>query len=263
MHLIPAKCPDCGADIKIPDGSTQVKCEYCGGTILITDLLGSTSLMQNCMTLAYTAINEGNYKDAYQHFNRAIEIDMKNPYAIAGLAVCTGMVNKINDKPFNRMIELFERAFSYADGVKQQYLKKNASSEIVKVIKKNKSRISLDIELLNLSKLNNFLPQTDDKITKLKTAIQETVQKACEYDPENKEASSLLQEISSGSYFKSGNENMEIPGKSLSESQVKIQSEHTIDANKPTVKRQAAQKSGCSLMILIFILAISAGELFL
>lgn len=201
MHLIPVKCPDCGADVKLPDGKTQVTCEYCGGTILVADLLGSTSVMQNCMTLAFEAVNDENYNDAYDHFNRAIEIDMRNPYALMGKALCLGMTGKLADNIFGKMRKLHDNAFSYAASDKLPNLKKTAASDIVKAVKKNKSLIYMAKELIVLNGEDEFTAELKSSYESLRQAVTEIIQKAVEYDPSSKDAAILNEEIKNGKFF--------------------------------------------------------------
>ncbi len=201
MHLIPVKCPDCGADVKLPEGKTQLTCEYCGGSILVADLLGSTSVMQNCMTLAYEAINDKNYEDAYDHFNRAIEIDMKNPYALMGKAVCLGMTGKLADNIFNKMTRLYENAFSYAAADKLPNLKKTAAADIVKVVRKNKALIHMAKELIVLNGEDEFTAELKNNYDELMQSTKEIVNKAVEYDNLSKDVSDLNQEVLSGKFF--------------------------------------------------------------
>jgi len=201
MHLIPVKCPDCGADVKLPEGKTQLTCEYCGGSILVADLLGSTSVMQNCMTLAYEAINDKNYEDAYDHFNRAIEIDMKNPYALMGKAVCLGMTGKLADNIFNKMTRLHENAFSYAAADKLPNLKKTAAADIVKVVRKNKALIHMAKELIVLNGEDEFTAELKKDYDELMQSTKEIVNKAVEYDSLSKDVSDLNQEVVNGKFF--------------------------------------------------------------
>ncbi len=198
MQLITAKCPDCGADLKIPEGSTSVICDYCGGNILVADVLGSSSVMQNCMMLAYSALESRNYNDAYDHFNRAIEIDLKNPNAWFGKAVCEGMIGKVGENSFGQMIDLFENAFRYTEDDKNSIMKKNAASEIVKVVRKNEKIVQLVNQMLEFSE---DTPSVKDEVKQINEMVKNTVMKALEYDPANKDAAALLSDVSSGIFF--------------------------------------------------------------
>jgi len=206
MQLIPVKCPDCGADIKIPEGSTQLVCEYCGGSILVAGLLGSTTVMQNCMSLAYSALENKDYKDAYDHFNRAIEIDLKNPNAWFGKAVCTGMTRKLNENSFGQMIYLFENAFNRTLPEKLPGMKKNAATEIVKVIRKSQKLIQLAADLLTMQDDKKISAEITKEVNDLKEKVRNTVLKALEYDSSNKDVSALLDEVTTGRFFKSSDD---------------------------------------------------------
>jgi hypothetical protein len=265
MQLIAAKCPDCGAELKIPEGSTSVICEYCGGNILVADIFGTTSVMQNCMMLAYSALERKNYKDAYDHFNRAIEIDIKNPNAWFGKAVCEGMIGKIGENSFGQMIEMFESSIRYAPEDKKNNFRKNASVEIVKVIRKSTDRIQLACELLVFKgdddKLNSDL---SDEIKDLKGNVKKTVEKAQEYDPENKDVTALVGEITSGAFFKS---DFEEKSKADENSPLNVFKSISAGLEKPQPDAPGQspenlsginKKSGCSFVILIFVTAAAA-----
>jgi len=269
MQLIAAKCPDCGADLKIPEGSPSVICEYCRGNILVADILGTTSVMQNCMTLAYSAMESKNYKDAYDHFNRAIEIDMKNPNAWFGKAVCEGMIGKVGENSFGQMIDMFESSFKYVSEDKQANFRKNASAEIVKVIRKSTNIIQLACELLVLKKEDDKISsELGNEIRELKENVKKTIQKAQEYDPDNKDVTTLLDEVTSGTFFKS---DIDEESQSKENSPINIFKSINIEPEKPQpdTSGQSSEnqtgsnkKSGCSFVILIFVMAaVSAGLL--
>jgi DNA-directed RNA polymerase subunit RPC12/RpoP len=263
MQLISAKCPDCGADIKIPEGNTTLVCEYCGGNILVTDVLGSTSVMQNCMMLAFSAMESGNYKDAYDHFNRAIEIDLKNPNAWFGKAVCTGLTGKFSDDVFGKMINLFENAFNYAPVDKKSNLKKNAAAEIVKVIRKSSTRIKFACDLISFKVDAEFSSIVSDELTKFKETVIKTVQKAVGYDPANKEVTELLDEIISGKFFTPEQENQKETKEILYSGENKLVTAETsppplviTDQTNASQGAGSNKKGGCSIVLIILILVM-------
>lgn len=266
MKLIPAKCPDCGADIKITEGSTSLICEYCGGNIIVTDLLGATSVMQNCMILAYSAMETGNYSDAYDHFNRAIEIDLKNPNAWFGKAVSFGMTAKISDDVFCKMIALFENAVNYAPEDKKANLKKNAAAEIVKVMRHNENLVQMAIELSSFNDDEQFVSMLTAETKKLKETVLNTVQKALEYDNTNNDAKMLLDEVTSGIYFtgdkKGQNENdnnipsvFNFPGNDKNSPPVSNKQQNSVSQTGNTT---SVKKSGCSMVLIFIFIAIAS-----
>jgi tetratricopeptide (TPR) repeat protein len=267
MQLIPAKCPDCGADLKIPEGSSSVTCEYCGGNIIVTDVLGTTAVMQNCMMLAYAALDSKNYKDAYDHFNRAIEIDLKNPNAWFGKAVCAGMTRKLNEDSFGQMIALFENSFKYASADKQPYMKKNAAAEIVKVVRKSQTLIKLAVDLLFLKSEDELVQSMAGEVNALKEKVKTTVLKAGEYDPLNKDVSALLEEVNSGKFFESDlnkveNKKTESDPYGFKEAEAKLNAIAPINSASPQGTPAGNKKGGCS-MVLFMIMIVIISSVFL
>lgn len=260
MQLIPAKCPDCGGDIKIPEGSTSEVCEYCGGNIIVTDVLGTTAVMQNCMMLAFSAMENKNYKDAYDHFNRAIEIDLNNPNAWFGKAVCTGMTRKLNENSFGQMLELFESSFKYTPAEKQPAMKINASSEIVKIVRKNQKLIQLASEILTLDSDSQFSASIKKDINNLQDKVKNTVLKALEYDPANNAAAALLEEINTGKFFalEQNNQN-ELTGDYKADETNKPPSviKNPSETTQP-LKTANTKKGGCSFVLFIIFAVIAS-----
>jgi tetratricopeptide (TPR) repeat protein len=267
MKLIPAKCPDCGAGIKINEGSTSLVCEYCGGNIIVTDVLGTSSVIQNCMILAYSAMESGNYSDAYDHFNRAIEIDLKNPNAWFGKAVCMGMTGKISDDVFGKMMNLFENAINYAPEDKQVNLKKNAAAEIVKILRKSSGLIHLAFELSAFDDDEQFSSIIKKDLNDLKEKVLKTVQKAQDYDNTNNDVKVLMEEITSGKFFTPEEKNLNDIMGSSNPDEIKP----FTDGNKPlplinndlSTDSQgnnggSIKKSGCSMVLLIMIMVIAS-----
>src|SRR5260221_8544563 len=147
MDLITAKCPDCGADLKIAPGALNVVCDYCGSNILVTDVLGSGAVVQNCMTLAYAAMQGENFKDSFDQFNKALEHGSNNYNAWFGKAICAGNLSRVMDVRYDEMIVLFENAFTNAPADKQATLKRNAATEIVKAVKGSMAKIKMADQL--------------------------------------------------------------------------------------------------------------------
>lgn len=201
MNLVTAKCPDCGADLKIPEGSLSVTCEYCGSQVIVTDILGTGAVMQNCMTLAYAALDEKNYKDAYSHFNSALELSTTNYSAWFGKAICTGMTGKLIEFRIDEMLKLFETAFKYAPSDKLENAHRNAAAEIVKAIKAQMNTFKLQQEMLVSMKgfddgdMIASVKEMEDSANKVKQEFIGALDKAREYDPSNADIDPLKKEI--------------------------------------------------------------------
>jgi hypothetical protein len=257
MNLVTARCPDCGADLKIPEGSSSVTCEYCGSQVIVADILGTSAVMQNCMTLAYAALEKEDYNDAYGHFNSALEIDMKNYSAWFGKAMCTGRTGKLIDMRVAEMIKLFETAFGYAPADKQQNMRRNASAEIVKAIKGLMQVFKLQQEMLSFEEDDADMKKgLEDASNKVKQEFTDALNKALEYDPSNADVAPLRDEITKAAqaaqqppdYTRPAIEHMPPPV------HVDVQPQaNAPPANAPTVSK----KSGCSMMLAMMMLFVA------
>jgi tetratricopeptide (TPR) repeat protein len=199
MQLITARCPDCGADLKIPEGSVSVVCDYCGSNVIVSDILGPNAVVQNCMILAYAALQGENYKDAYDHFNKALELNGTNYNAWFGKAICAGMMSHFNDVRFDEMLVLFDNAIRNAPADKQENLKKNAAAEINKAVMKFVNGMTSGREIfLSASQgggISLNLGNIRGDIMKMKDEVIRAMEKAHEYDPSNKDVSNNLDNI--------------------------------------------------------------------
>jgi tetratricopeptide (TPR) repeat protein len=252
MNLITAKCPDCGAGLKIPEGSSSVICEFCGSQVMVTDVLGTGAVMQNCMILAYAALKNENYEEAFDHFNRALEIDMKSSSALFGRALCTGWLGKVAKPGFDDMMDMFEKAINYAPADKQANVKKNAAGEAVKSVRHLIPNIKFGVQMIELemdAKDADFAASTADitaNIKNTKEQITRALQKALEYDPSNKEIAPLMAEINAITVTAA----KPLPGINLQihENFSKADAElKTIDSQtqSPQQTQQVKSKSGC------------------
>jgi tetratricopeptide (TPR) repeat protein len=259
MNLVTARCPDCGADLKIPEGSQSVTCEYCGSQVLVADILGTSAVMQNCMTLAYAALEKEDYNDAYGHFNSALEIDMKNYSAWFGKAICTGRTGKLIDMRIDEEIKLFETAFGYAPADKQQNMRRNASVEIVKAIKGLMQVFKLQQEMLSFEEDDADMKKgLEDASNKVKQEFTGALDKAREYDPSNADIDPMKKEITEAStpaqmqpdYTRPAIEHMPPPVH--------------VDVQQPAPPVTESKKSGCAMMMvmMMMVVVLCAGVLF-
>ena len=256
MNLITAKCPDCGADLKIPDGASSVVCEYCGSNVIVTDVLGTGAVMQNCMILAYAALKDENYEEALSHFNSALEIDMKSSSALFGRALCTGWLGKVAKPGFDDMMEMFEKAISYTPADKQENVKKNAAAEVVKSVRHSIPNIKFGVEMVDLEMGDNdadYAASTADiiaNVKKTKEQISRALEKAQEYDPSNKDIPGVITEINAITFSKP------MPGinQQIDENFSKAGAElKKIDSQPQTPQVTTTKKSGCMGVVAVMV----------
>jgi DNA-directed RNA polymerase subunit RPC12/RpoP len=199
MELTTAKCPECGADLKIPEGKDVIVCDYCGANIIVKDLFGPGSMMQNYLSLAETAMQGGSYKEAYDYYNKVLEINAANSGAWFGKAVCAGGMTTLNDSKFDEMLVLFENAIKNTPADKQDEMKQKAALAINEQV----MRVVNDIRSGKVMKFEHgfeggIAAEAMSILPNLKHFADESekaLEKALTYMPGNKEISNNLDEL--------------------------------------------------------------------
>ena len=95
MRLTRAKCPNCGADIKVNKAEEKAVCEYCNSEVLIEDAIarlkviveGEVELkgvpkLESYLKLGDRAYKDGKFDEAYINYSKALELDPDNAIAI-------------------------------------------------------------------------------------------------------------------------------------------------------------------------------------
>jgi Flp pilus assembly protein TadD len=90
-QLTIAKCPSCGADLRIA-GDGTARCSYCNKDIIVSGSPApSSGAVQNLVTLARAANDAGNDEEASALWTRVLEQDPKNSEAWVGKAKAVPM----------------------------------------------------------------------------------------------------------------------------------------------------------------------------
>lgn len=95
MRLTSAKCPNCGADIKVNKAEEKTVCEYCKSEILVEDAIAKLKVvvegevelkgvpkLESYLKLGDRAYKDGEFDEAYINYNKALEHDPDNATAI-------------------------------------------------------------------------------------------------------------------------------------------------------------------------------------
>ncbi len=129
MTFRAAKCPECGADIQVPQDRDAVKCMYCGKNIIVRQAIQASAgpQVRNWMRLASAAAEAGNHEEAYGYYTRVLEIEPENYEAWLGKAIAAGWGSGLNSARFSELIAGIERAVEYApDAAKDDVRKRGA-----------------------------------------------------------------------------------------------------------------------------------------
>lgn len=88
IEFIPAICPNCGGELRVPENRNLIKCMYCGYDIIMHDpsKYDNNQAVQNFIKLAQVAENSKNHTQAYHYYGQALENDASNIEAWLGRA---------------------------------------------------------------------------------------------------------------------------------------------------------------------------------
>lgn len=99
MELKPAKCPNCGGELQLPNSKVEATCVYCDSRIIVSEAINAMKNdlqpLLKIMEDAYEAAGDG--KDLQSYANKVLEIDSNNALAMfyKGMAHC--WMNKISE----------------------------------------------------------------------------------------------------------------------------------------------------------------------
>lgn len=132
MAFRPAKCSSCGKDIQVPDDQDVAVCMYCGASIAVRDVIQITigANAENLLALARTAGVAGNYIEAYDYYNRVLEIDPSNTIAWYGKGEAAGWMSNLKEFRFSEMLVAFDNALRFAANDELEKLKQTCANTL-------------------------------------------------------------------------------------------------------------------------------------
>jgi hypothetical protein len=116
MYLLSAKCPNCSAILNVPLHQEMFKCEYCGGTIITSDLDEYKNMPngKKYLNLANTYYDINNFKKALFYYDKSLECEPNNPFAWYGKSrVSYKLLNRFDTKPLE-IINYCKKAVEYS-----------------------------------------------------------------------------------------------------------------------------------------------------
>ena len=91
MSLVSAKCPSCGAALKVPDDKDYVVCEFCDSSVRVREAvrLYTEADIPDWFILADSALKNKKYPEALHYYMKILETDAKQSGAWLGRAAVT------------------------------------------------------------------------------------------------------------------------------------------------------------------------------
>ena len=120
VKLVAAKCPSCGANIKVDKSLKFTKCEYCDTEIVVEEAvenllkveLKDSPTLDNYLKLGERYYDNGEFEEAYKAYSKAEEIEPDNPIVVLRRGLCRTMVTDYNVLDINSAIKGMKTAYS-------------------------------------------------------------------------------------------------------------------------------------------------------
>jgi len=116
IEFIPAVCPSCGGELRVPKGMETIKCMYCGIDIIFHQdsypQQQTKEKIQNILTLAKFAEEGRNFEEAYKHYSQLLEYDPTIIEAWIGKGYSAGMQSEFNDYRFKEATTYINKGLS-------------------------------------------------------------------------------------------------------------------------------------------------------
>jgi|WetSurMetagenome_2_1015567.scaffolds.fasta_scaffold118174_2 hypothetical protein len=138
MQLTTLKCPACGAVANIQGNESFFTCEYCQNRIAVMKPISVSSIVDglneieqtkysNFVSIFNQAMLAGNYKEAYEYCNKALEINPNSATIWENKAICTLWISTMENllekageiiSYLNASKRIDENSFTYGETVK-------------------------------------------------------------------------------------------------------------------------------------------------
>ncbi len=120
MKLVAAKCPSCGANIKVDRSLKFTKCEYCDTEIMVEEAvenllkveLKDSPTLDNYLKLGNRYFENQEFEEAYKVYSKAEEIDPDNPIVVLRRGLCRTLITDYNVLDINSSINGMKTAYS-------------------------------------------------------------------------------------------------------------------------------------------------------
>lgn len=138
IEFVPAICPNCGGDLRVPEDREKIKCMYCGFDLIIRDTRNDLSdpRVENWLMLADSVL-KSNPEEAYQYYSKTLEIEPKNWNAWFGKAKAAGSnameignISSLSNPRIEEVINEIQKAIEFCPESEKEELKNNAKREI-------------------------------------------------------------------------------------------------------------------------------------
>ena len=145
MKIVAAKCPNCGASIKVDSDSNMTKCEYCRSTVIVEDAIEKYKVelhrsievsnlpkFENFIKLADKAFENKKYVEAEENYTKALELKPDDIWSIAREGICKDLNSEISD--YKYLNSAIKRVVKISKENNNEELTKDTVSAITKYL---------------------------------------------------------------------------------------------------------------------------------
>lgn len=170
MRLTSAKCPNCGADIKVNKTEEKTVCEYCKSEILVEDAIAKLKVvvegevelkgvpkLESYLKLGDRAYKDGKFDEAYINYSKALELDPDNATAI----LRQGLSKVLKEKEPLKMTFSYGLS-AYQNAIKiDESLKESGATDLAVALAKEEEVITTfyKAHILTKSELDKYMKE--------------------------------------------------------------------------------------------------------
>jgi DNA-directed RNA polymerase subunit RPC12/RpoP len=115
IKFIPAICPNCGGELRVPEDRKIIKCIYCGYDIIMHETKNNfpPPSVENWLKLA-EAVMDSNPEEAYGYYKKVLEVEPENWKAWHGKGKAAGRLGTLANPRFPEIKNDFQKAIEYS-----------------------------------------------------------------------------------------------------------------------------------------------------
>ena len=170
MKLTSAKCPNCGADIKVNKNEEKATCEYCNSEIIVEDAIAKYKLvvegevelknvpkLENYLKLGERAYKDGEFDDAYKNYSKALELAPDHALSILRQGISKTLKEKDPLKiTFSSSLSAYQNAIKIDES-----LKESGAADLAVALASEETMITefYNTHVLTKAELNKFMSE--------------------------------------------------------------------------------------------------------
>jgi tetratricopeptide (TPR) repeat protein len=131
IEFIPAICPNCGGELRVPEDRKIIKCMYCGYDIIMHETKNNSPQpsIENWFRLA-DALEISNPKEAYEYYKKILEVEPENWKAWRGKGKAAGRLATLGEPRFSEITNDFRMAIEYSPVDKKKEIVETTTFEL-------------------------------------------------------------------------------------------------------------------------------------